>query len=830
MKGTDPSGGEEAGASDQPLPQHLLLDDGTIDASPDSPPETAPSAEGWKAPRIPVYQVRRPTGHVEHRLPFSPPCAAEMPRALPSAPPLEHGTLLNEYARKRTPLTTSIPKNLFEFVADDVTDEFAITPLFEGSTNWRLIAVDSVLSLLRRRQLNVVHAGLYHANSLITAERLLLWEYDPSDELYPYDKNNQLSKLLTAAEGDAFHEKRKASVVIVLKPAADIATVVLLDSPMSAERPPAKSLAEENCCISGPEMMICEIIGEVADPKEARGLVLLEVYYPPINGNGYQTCMQCGKHGKFRLSMHMSRSHGIKQKDDVGIKNDLYENIGGRPSTRGAPVIPRGELCYTANVTEDPDYRGGSSVHYWFLKAPQRELMFDHEQDDWSEGEADQRRPYYVQTFSLPPGSSRGQRWMNEVDEQLKLRRKLDRPNHAILQSYSEFLEIRTVGRHPRRKRYNVVRDAMFRGGGYFVVDEKSAPSPQGEGDAAADPQWDVHEELFNMDQPASSSSEKYDSSEEQQVVVAAVHEMAEELQAVIEGEHDMEQEPEEQPIPVAGQHDPEDVLEEQPGVEASAHEMAEVPEEIPGTVAGEHGMEQEPEVEPALVVGEQGEPEVDEELPMIADPAKVLDYMRMHKNLLRRIWVFSGGPFIPQQEIIDMKRQVDPVDAQQVADYEVEYNAYLTDTRGNFITRKYTILAHERIYKGADDYPTSPNDVDIPLDANALLQLLCVAYKDAYKRGNPVVLMLKRDERLPRLLRKGRPAAILVVLLGRTIPATELKRYGNLSYTMRIGASVNMWKNNMESFDSESVLESICISLHSTALREVRENGLLVM
>ncbi|PIO66652.1 hypothetical protein TELCIR_11630 [Teladorsagia circumcincta] len=205
-----------------------MLEGETIDASPDSPPETAPSAERWEALRIPVYQVRRPTGHVERKLPFSPSCAPEKPRALPSAPPLEHGTHLNEYARRQTPLTTSIPENPFEFVADDVRDRFPITPLFKGSTDWRLIAVDSVLSLLRRRQLNVVHAGLYHANALITAERLLLWEYDPSAELYPYDENNQLSKLLTAADGDAFYKNRKSSVVIVLKPAAEIATVVLL--------------------------------------------------------------------------------------------------------------------------------------------------------------------------------------------------------------------------------------------------------------------------------------------------------------------------------------------------------------------------------------------------------------------------------------------------------------------------------------------------------------------------------------------------------------------------------------------------------------------------
>ncbi|KAK6013248.1 hypothetical protein OSTOST_21494, partial [Ostertagia ostertagi] len=128
---------------------------------------------------------------------------------------------------------------------------------------------------MRRRQMVVRDANLDRANLTVTAERLLLWvgiqsklllqlntsrgldsfaaytasrivmcprdahKYDPFLEVVPFDAGNQLSKLLMAAYSDAYHRSRKASVVIVLKSAAGIATVVLLGeiiSPSSSQR------------------------------------------------------------------------------------------------------------------------------------------------------------------------------------------------------------------------------------------------------------------------------------------------------------------------------------------------------------------------------------------------------------------------------------------------------------------------------------------------------------------------------------------------------------------------------------------------------------------
>ncbi|KAK6059587.1 hypothetical protein COOONC_02782 [Cooperia oncophora] len=62
--------------------------------------------------------------------------------------------------------------------------------------------------------------------------------------------------------------------------------------------------------------------------------------------------------------------------------------------------------------------------------------------------------------------------------------------------------------------------------------------------------------------------------------------------------------------------------------------------------------------------------------------------------------------------------------------------------------------------------------------NANALLQLLCVAYTDAYEKGNPVVLALKQEQGRTRSRSKQKETAL--VLLGRKIEAVEKKRYGN--------------------------------------------------
>ncbi|KAK6018892.1 hypothetical protein OSTOST_15492, partial [Ostertagia ostertagi] len=167
----------------------------------------------------------------------------------------------------------------FEFLDDDVTEEHSSS---EVSTHWRLIALDRVhWPAMRRRQMVARDANLDRSNPPMTAERLLLWvgiqsklllqldtthgldsfaaykasrivmcpenahRYDPSNEVIPFDADNQLSKLLMAAYGDAYHRKRKASVVIVLKPAVGIAAVVLLGEAISPSSPQRYS-----CCVS----------------------------------------------------------------------------------------------------------------------------------------------------------------------------------------------------------------------------------------------------------------------------------------------------------------------------------------------------------------------------------------------------------------------------------------------------------------------------------------------------------------------------------------------------------------------------------------------------
>ncbi|KAK5980609.1 hypothetical protein GCK32_003582 [Trichostrongylus colubriformis] len=111
------------------------------------------------------------------------------------------------------------------------------------------------------------------------------------------------------------------------------------------------------------------------------------------------------------------------------------------PPTRTSPAIPRQQLCITVNVTGDPQYTGGASVHPVFLGPPDKTLMFAHQHDDWSENEEGQ---YYVQAFTVPPNSKRSLRWMNVVDSELKLWRKLIREQHPILQHFYDYLKSTT--------------------------------------------------------------------------------------------------------------------------------------------------------------------------------------------------------------------------------------------------------------------------------------------------------------------------------------------------------------------------------------------------
>ncbi|KAK5982074.1 hypothetical protein GCK32_000827 [Trichostrongylus colubriformis] len=112
------------------------------------------------------------------------------------------------------------------------------------------------------------------------------------------------------------------------------------------------------------------------------------------------------------------------------------------PPTRASPAIPRQQLCITVNVTDDTQYTGGASVHPVFFAPPDKTLMFAHQHDDWSE---DEERQYYVQTYTIPPNSKRSLRWMNVVDSELKLWRKLIREQHPILQHFYDYLKSRTT-------------------------------------------------------------------------------------------------------------------------------------------------------------------------------------------------------------------------------------------------------------------------------------------------------------------------------------------------------------------------------------------------
>ncbi|KAK6030790.1 hypothetical protein OSTOST_03062, partial [Ostertagia ostertagi] len=135
------------------------------------------------------------------------------------------------------------------------------------------------------------------------------------------------------------------------------------------------------------------------------------------------------------------------QAHDEGGRPADQQDVRHRPPTFEAPIISRDQVCYTTNINDDPNYRGGANVHSWFRTKPFKPLMFAHQYDDWNDGEVEAKQSYYMQAFLIPTSSSRGERWMSAVDEQLKLWRKLIRQQHPILQSYSAYLETRTLVR-----------------------------------------------------------------------------------------------------------------------------------------------------------------------------------------------------------------------------------------------------------------------------------------------------------------------------------------------------------------------------------------------
>ncbi|KAK5978879.1 hypothetical protein GCK32_013863 [Trichostrongylus colubriformis] len=138
-------------------------------------------------------------------------------------------------------------------------------------------------------------------------------------------------------------------------------------------------------------------------------------------------------------------------------------------------------------------------------------------------------------------------------------------------------------------------------------------------------------------------------------------------------------------------------------------------------------------------------------------------------------------GLFIIHDELLDMR--MDPADEILVGDYKVEYNAGLVPPSGpNMLVSPSDAYRLSRLmFLGSEDhYPSSGDDANAPPGANALLQLLYIAYRDAYEMGNPVVLVLKSNGQTARFLRRKRPRTALVVVLGSIIGAVERKRYGN--------------------------------------------------
>ncbi|KAK6021965.1 hypothetical protein OSTOST_12352, partial [Ostertagia ostertagi] len=116
--------------------------------------------------------------------------------------------------------------------------------------SWAKSAVKGyrIVKLLAERQ-----KGLFGADIAAAERRVkLCGKYDPSNEVIPFDADNQLSKLLMAAYGDAYHRKRKASVVIVLKPAVGIAAVVLLGEAISPSSPQRKKFTNDGAQRSNP--------------------------------------------------------------------------------------------------------------------------------------------------------------------------------------------------------------------------------------------------------------------------------------------------------------------------------------------------------------------------------------------------------------------------------------------------------------------------------------------------------------------------------------------------------------------------------------------------
>nr|CDJ93431.1 unnamed protein product [Haemonchus contortus] len=173
-------------------------------------------------------------------------------------------------------------------------------------------------------------------------------------------------------------------------------------------------------------------------------------------------------------------SHVVKEGSEQVIKDEQLHQ-GSVPPTQRAPFIPRANLCITANIADDLEYRGRSTIHHVFTDAPEKTLMFAHEYDTSNRNEEEGVQEYFVQKYPVlqrSTGRFGAGRSRHDVIEdairraEYEVKRANDEKKEII--TFRDIAENRAqVGSYPLPKHYNRVREPTSRSGGYFVVDKK---------------------------------------------------------------------------------------------------------------------------------------------------------------------------------------------------------------------------------------------------------------------------------------------------------------------------------------------------------------------
>ncbi|KAK6059586.1 hypothetical protein COOONC_02781 [Cooperia oncophora] len=218
------------------------------------------------------------------------------------------------------------------------------------------------------------------------------------------------------------------------------------------------------------------------------------VYYPAAGQDETRFCVVCGKHERFRLDKHLSKEHNISKEDALyevcgqvgrGILNRMT-SASVDLSTIPTPLQPGEWLIYSAFVLRlrECGIPLLNERHFERAEQPaiQREAieraveppglpaiaiqaevvqedvrsMDQSRNADLQQGE---QSPYieagyaYKSTLQktmnievkLTNTPQKVQQWMNDVDRQLKLWRKLIQDQHPILRSYANNLKRTTV-------------------------------------------------------------------------------------------------------------------------------------------------------------------------------------------------------------------------------------------------------------------------------------------------------------------------------------------------------------------------------------------------